>query len=117
VVRKLLLEFSHKSFILVLLLLHATNQILVFLSLYAVSCEFICSTVLIQSDRGWIPFLEILVGMFLEITFLAACFPEIALVVPWSQVPNQFLFRGGDVLLFDHLFSNRIHHQFQRLLL
>jgi hypothetical protein len=55
--------------------------------------------------------------MFLEITFLAACFPEIALVVPWSQVPNQFLFRGGDVLLFDHLFSNRIHHQFQRLLL
>jgi hypothetical protein len=52
-----------------------------------------------------------------DVLFLVACFPEIALVVPWSQVTNQFLSRGGDVLLFDHLFSNRIHHQFQRLLL
>jgi hypothetical protein len=52
-----------------------------------------------------------------DVLFLAACFPKIALVVPWSQVPNQFLSRGGDVLLFVHRFSNRIHHQFQRLLL
>jgi hypothetical protein len=37
--------------------------------------------------------------------------------VPWSQIPNQFLSHGGDVLLFGHLFSNRIHLQFQRLML
>jgi hypothetical protein len=52
-----------------------------------------------------------------DVLFLAACFPEISLTVTWNQVPNQFLSPGGDVLLFDNLFSNIIHHQFQHLLL
>jgi hypothetical protein len=29
-----------------------------------------------------------------DVLFLAACFPEIVLAVSWSQVPNQFLYRG-----------------------